>query len=170
MPITERRKKMPLVKKPNEYTDEQRRAAVAAYQVLGTFKAVAEQLGLNKWTVRNWHKSEWWPEVARQVKQEADDQIVAKFTRVVNTALDGIEDRLVNGDERLVKTKEGHESVRVKMSGRDCALVAGVSTDKRQILTHQPTSIKGEAEGMESLLKKFEALARSSREKVVSDQ
>ena len=85
----------------------------------------------------------------------------------MDKALDETLDRLEHGD--VVLTRDGDER-RVKMKGKDAATIAAISTDKRQILLNQPTSIRGESQGMEALAEQFKALAQRMDEKVVSDQ
>ena len=56
------------------------------------------------------------------------------------------------------------------MKGKDAATIAAIATDKKQILLNQPTSIRGEAQGMEALAEQFKKLSQRMDEKVVSDQ
>ena len=87
-----------------------------------------------------------------------DDRLIREILAGVESAFDELDDRIAHGDYKVVnKAIE-----RVPMSGRDVAWCAAVFIDKRQVLSHQPTSIVGSVDGrLSEYLAKFEALGKT---------
>lgn len=155
---------------PTIYDDEQRRSACAIYQILGSLKKVSDQTGICPRTLSDWKNSEWWAEYAEHIKQETNDEIVAGYSRIILKTMDIVEDRLDNGDAKVVKVGTGYEIVQVPIAGKDAALIGAIGTDKRQILLHQPTSISGKEDSMADLMQQFQKIARESREKIIEGE
>lgn len=120
------------------YTDEQRRQAVVAYQVLGNLRELERQTGIPNETLGAWKRSDWWNELAAQVNAEVRDEITASLTRAVQTSIKHVEDRLANGDTVVSKG----ELVRIPVRCRDLAVTTAILFDKRQLLMNQPTAIR----------------------------
>ena len=141
----------------SRYTDEQRRQAVVAYQVWGSFSKIEQELGIPETTVGLWRRSEWWDQLAAEVCAEASNVITASVTRIAKSALEELEDRVKNGDAVLVKvhTEEGiqTEQVRVPMKGKDLAITAAIMIDKRQLMLSRPTSISARASDLADQLR-----------------
>jgi len=130
-----------LVVKGSRYSDEDRRSAVLLYLIYGNVKRVAKQLDIPATTIQGWRKSDWWDHLSVQVSSEKEEEIQAHLTRVVGAAFEELEDRLANGNVRLLK--DGTQ-VRVPISGRDAAWVAAVMIDKRELLRRVCTTPKPE--------------------------
>ena len=157
------------IKKRN-YTDEDRRKVVVLYLTLGNFTAVAKQTGFPVRTITDWrHNADWWDEFAAGVDQEKTDRIKANIDKIIDSALKNTLDRLKNGDE--VVDKNGNK-IRRKMSGRDTAIVGAVYFDKRQVLSHQPTSINSTNvdSRLAEYMAKFEELGRALSAKVIEGE
>ena len=73
-----------------------------------------------------------------KIHAEIDKDTVSKFTDIVDTALEAIQDRLVNGDH--IYDKRTGEIHRKAVSMRDATVVAATIVDKRQLLRGKPTS------------------------------
>ena len=129
----------------SHYTDEQRRQAVVAYQVLGSGAAVHLQYGIPESTLSEWRQSEWWNELTGDLRSEVRDEIEATQTRLLRETYLQLEDRVKNGDATLIKRKVGDDTVvethRVPVRCRDLAVTSAILFDKRQLLLNQPTSI-----------------------------
>ena len=124
----------------SRYTDDKRREAAATYLVLGNLRATARQTGVHERTLSDWVKSEWWNPLIQTLLYEKGVELDAKLTEVIDKALLNLTDRLDNGD---VKMKSDGTMQRVPVSAKDCAIIAAVGFDKRQILRNQPTLITG---------------------------
>jgi len=159
-----------LVGSGSKYSDEDRRKAVVEYCVLGNTKQVAKTTGIPRTTINDWKKTDWWDEESVKVRHEINDQILAQNMHIATKAGERVLDSLVNGDEKLVwdKTKCKYVIKRVKPSGKDAAVIGGISQDKARVQQSLPTSITGKAENMASLAQEFRKLSQQWEEKQVN--
>lgn len=160
-----------LVKKGMEkglYTDEKRIEAVTLYAALGNPDTVSELCSVPAHTIRVWRKEQWFQDLLREIWAENNEKIDAKFTAIVEKSLEAIQDRLENGDVRVLKDGK---IVRVPISAKDLSLVSAINVDKRQLLRGLPTS-RSESiatvgaksmDRLERLAETFENLARLGR-------
>jgi len=148
-----------LNKTRKSYSDVDRRKAVVLFMTLGNMQKVSEATGISDRTLAHWKlHSDWWNEIVGEVRDQITDEIRARTDNVVKAAFDQLDDRLEHGDYKTVDKK----LQRVPMSGRDVAWCAAVFIDKRQILSHQPTSITGNVDGrLNEFMAKFEQLGRA---------
>ncbi len=151
----EHSKYMTIPKQPgSQYTNEQRFNVIADLFVIGNITKTAEMHNMPKQTVHNWARSEWGVELLGQIGTEKGEELDANFTKLIDVAFDAAEDRIKNGDFRLVKTKkavkhddgslevaEDYELKRVPMNGKDLIVGGAVVYDKRQLHRNQPTAI-----------------------------
>jgi hypothetical protein len=150
------------------YPDEMKLKAVTVYAATGNIEKVSEISGVPYHTVRAWRNSEWFQGLLREVWQENNEKIDAKFTAIVEKSLDEVLDRLENGDVRL--SKDG-KVVRVPISAKDLSLVSAINVDKRQLLRGLPTSRSESVDSassrtvdrLEKLAETFESLAKFGR-------
>ena len=68
----------------------------------GSIRRTAEAVNLPASTLRDWKNQEWWGELCAEVHAEKEAEFQAGLSRIVSSALGEIEDRLENGDVRLV--------------------------------------------------------------------
>jgi len=148
----------PLVTQGSEYSDEQRRAAIACYVVHGNFKRCSELLGMPARTMQQWGKTEWWLNQIAEVRAEKQDEIDAGISNIIDLAINSVSKRLKDGDEVL--DSKGNVSHRA-VSARDSATILGISFDKQRILRMLPTVIThtGNDSKLLKLQVKFEELA-----------
>ena len=140
------------------FPEEVRIEAVALYACHGNVAEVARIMNMNPATVRTWKQTEWWNEMLRRVQMEDDELLDSKFSKVVNRAVDEINDRLENGE--FVYNAKLDKVVRVKAKMRDVAFVAATNLDKRQLLRGLPTNRTEKVsnnEVLERLAKQFAA-------------
>lgn len=101
-------------------------------------------------TIRTFKHSEWWPEMLEQVYAVMDQETESKQTKIVNTTLDALQDRLQDGDYVLSKKGEIH---RKPINGKDLSQIHSVMIDKRQLLRQRQT--KKDTTSTESRLEKL---------------
>ncbi len=186
--VQARSKYMEIPKQPgSQYTDEQRRAVIADYFVTGNITKTAAMNNMPRRTVGTWIKSEWGVELLAEVRHEKREEFDAHLTKLIDVAFDEAEDRIKNGDFRLVKTKkaikhddgslevaEDYELKRIPMGGKELVISGATVYDKRQLHRNQATAISGKSEDMKALANEFAKLSdemyRERNKKVVSTQ
>ncbi len=157
-----------LVGPGSKYTDEDRRRAVVEYCTNGVMTRVSDTTGIPDTTLAHWkNKSDWWDELVAQVRNEINEQILAQNMEIAAKAGERVLDSLENGDEKLVwdRARDKHVIKRVKPSGKDAAVIGGISQDKARVQLNLPTSITKTASGLDAMVKKFEAIADSYNER-----
>jgi hypothetical protein len=147
------------------YSDKQKMEAVCSFAVCGNSRRVAELTGVPEATIRSWKQTEWWYETTQRIVQEENEELDTKLTKLINKAVDNVNDRLDNGD-MVYDTKRG-KLVNRPMSGKDTAIVAAITLDKRQLLRGQPTSRVESVSQDERLLRLAEQFATFSKAKEV---
>ena len=153
--VKARSKYMTIPKQPgSQYTNEQRFNVIADLFVIGSITKTAERHNMPKQTVHNWARSEWGVELLGQIGTEKGEEFDAHLTKLIDVSFDEAEDRIKNGDFRLVKTKkaikhddgslevaEDYELKRIPMGGKELVISGATVYDKRQLHRNQPTSI-----------------------------
>lgn len=147
------------------YPEEMRIEAVALYAAIGNCAEVASMLKMNAATLRKWKTTEWWDMMMRRVRAEGDEELDSKFSKIVNIAVDEINDRLKDG-EYVYNPRTG-KTVRVKPKMRDVAMVAATHLEKRQLLRGQPTSRTEKIDITDSLLRLANEFSRFTQAKEV---
>lgn len=125
----------------DKYTPEQKIQAVMYYLALGgNSKKVSEKTGLPSNTIRKWKSSApWWDMVMKKARAIKQDELDAQFTVIIHDVVDGLKDRVFNGDYKLLK--DGTLK-RVPMAGKDLVMAASILFDKRSLLRGDPTNIR----------------------------
>lgn len=97
---------------------EEKRLEVAKQLVaLGNMRLVSENTGIPYRTITAWVRSDWWPQVLEQAKQEQRSELQSRLGKIANHALTVVEDRLENG-EYILNNKTG-ELMRKPVGLRD---------------------------------------------------
>jgi len=109
------------------YSDAERFKAVALYVNLGTLTAVASEMQMSRETLKDWKEKEWWKQYERQIKNEENALLSAKYRKIVQKTQDQIIERLEGGDTIVLKDGSQH---RIPVKARELALIAAISTDK----------------------------------------
>ncbi len=156
------------------FPQEKKVEAAAIYAVTGSIQRTAELSGVPYDTVKGWRQTDEFKALLREVWEENNEKIDAKFTEIIEKSLEQVLDRVENGDFRL--NGKG-ELKRVPVSAKDLSLVQAINTDKRQLLRGLPTSRSEGAESntgrtvdrLERLAETFENLARLGRKPIVVD-
>jgi len=150
------------------YPEEVRIEAVALYAAIGNAAEVARILGVQSTLIRQWKTLEWWDVMMRRVHLEKDEELDSKFTKIVDKAVDEINDRLENGE--FVYNARTGETVRVKPKMRDVAMVAATNLEKRQLLRGQPTSRSEKIDVSDSLKRLATEFAKFSKAKDITPE
>lgn len=93
-----KRKPKPLPKRGKAYSDTKKVRLVTKVLALGNVRLAAELENISYNTARRWRTEPWWPELEAEIKTAHKAQQDDKITRIINKALDTIEDRLDHGD------------------------------------------------------------------------
>jgi transposase-like protein len=150
------------------YPEKKKVEAVTLYCATGNFKLTAELSGVTEHTLREWRKKDWFQALLREIREENNEKIDAKFSELVEGALEQLQDRIKNGDYTVLRDGT---IMRKPVSAKDLSIVAAINIDKRQLLRGLPTSrtenvgqIEDKTVGrLEKLAETFENLARFGR-------
>lgn len=167
----------------SHYTNEQRRSVIADFVVTGNITKTAELHNMPAQTVGDWTKSDWGVELVGEIREQKAPELDANMTKLIDSAFEEAQDRVENGDFRLVKTKkaikhddgslevsEDYELRRIPMNGKDLIVGGAVVYDKRQLHRNRPTQIQAQAADVQikSFINEYRKLSQSY--KVVSTQ
>lgn len=111
----------------SKYPVEKRLEAVTLYMACGNMRQVEAVTGVSYAQLRVWRDQDWWKEMEVQIKAARRSAVATKLNKIVDKALNLVEDRVENGDWRY--NKEAEEFERVPLS----ALTANkIATDLLQ--------------------------------------
>lgn len=153
------------------YPEFMRIQAATLFAATGDFELVAELSKVPVGTVKSWRKQEWFQDLLKEIREENQDRIDAKFTEIIDLSLEQLVDRVRHGD--WAQNYKG-ELLRKPLSAKDLSLVAATYVDKRQLLRGEATS-RTEAVGitettvgrLEKLAETFENLAKFKRKPTI---
>lgn len=126
-----------------KYPPEIKIQAATCYMLTGTLTGAARMCGLRKETIWDWkNNSQWWDGVLTKIKKDKQDELDATITKLIHDSVGVLAERLVSGDEVLVKDNGGeYRSMLRKVSARDVTSAIATLYDKRTMLRGDPTSI-----------------------------
>lgn len=114
------------------YTEDERIKVCSVYVMTGNAAETSRITGVPHDRIRHWKLEPWWNEVVSRIKFDNDDELDAKFTKVVNKAVDQVTERIEKGD--YVYDSRNQQVIRKPMSGRDLAVTTAMFVDKRTLL------------------------------------
>ena len=167
----------------SQYTNEQRRAVIADFVVTGNITKTAALHNMPEQTVRDWTNSDWGVELCGEIREQKAPELDAHMTKLIDSAFDQAQDRIENGDFRLLKVKkaiqhddgsveisEDYELKRVPMGGKELIVGGAVVYDKQRLHRNQPTQIRAETADaqIQSFISEYRKIAQSY--KIVSTQ
>lgn len=141
------------------FSEGEKREVLRQYLLLGTVRAASEATGVSEGTIKSWryNTKEWWDRTVNELVTEMEGDYRPNWVRVMGKAVEAIEDRLTNGDERIV----GREKVRIAVTAKDCSVIAGIAADKlKQFGLIAPS----QAQSPEERRQKLAEIARQDRE------
>lgn len=159
------------VTKRRQYTEEERESAVRTYLALGSYVKAGEALGMCWQAIALWKHRDpvWWEETVAKIQMELEEQYRAGWRNVLSSALSVMQDRLENGNHKLVqvgKDENGKvitEIVRVPVEAKDAVVIGGIACDKLRVSMGLPNKITGKVEDNDRL-GELRKLAQASRE------
>lgn len=152
-----------------KYTSYQRLGVLLDYWAYGSIaKAIKSNPDIPADTIYYWkRRSNWWEPALRELREQKDDELDNRITKMIDSTLSQMEDRIKNGDVKVLKDGE---TVEVPISFRDLAIAGvGILYDKRALLRRNPTSITehtNEDARLKKLAEQFKKIA-TRKEKVI---
>lgn len=139
--------------KGKHWTDRDKLKAIAAFALYGNASKVEEVTGIPAGTVNYWKTLPWWFEEMEKLRKAEDEQLVSRYTKIVLTTMDKLENRLESGDEVILK--DGSRT-RKEVNARDLAAIANVLADKRHKTLETRTEERVKAVTVGERLKQLE--------------
>lgn len=134
---------------------EYRRKILNTYVLTGSLAECARKYNTTVYELGKLTKTEWWRGELAAIQREQVAISDAKMTKVIDTTLEEIMERLENGDE--VMTAKGG-IIRKKLDANSLARIYTAVFDKRQLVRGQPTAIEGANEKMLLLAQRLRQL------------
>ena len=131
---------------------------------LGSIPLASATVGVPIETIRSWRRMPWWNEITQQIKDEDNQELDSKFSRIIRKTLDTVEDRIENGNFQL-DPKTGRV-VRVPVNLRDTHRVMTDLVDKRKVIRNEPTktdSVDGVNDRLVKLASQFAEFALGNK-------
>lgn len=124
----------------SKHSNDSRILAVTLYIIIGRLAKVAEIMGISRFTLNDWRKTEWWAQLTTNLHTTKHAMLNARVDGLINQALDNIEDRLTTGEYATYDSKRG-ETIFKPVCAKDNAMIFGILFDKQRINNALPTSI-----------------------------
>lgn len=139
----------------SQYTPEEKVFSCLGYVLTGNSMGASKISGVQSSTIRKW-KSEapWWKEVYGFCRSVAADRLDSKFTQLLDRVINEIENRLDNGDEKVLQG----EIYRVQVPANVLVQMLTSIFDKRQLIRGDVTT-RTERVNPEQKLKEVKAFA-----------
>ena len=128
-------------------------------------------VGIADTTVTKWGNSDWFKKRLEEVRREANRILDRKITVLVDKSLAALEDRLENGDAKLVMPKgpKGEHSpepqlVRVPLTASTLTIMTGVLLDKRAAIRKDDSDEQATpTEAFQRMADKLREFARTTK-------
>lgn len=140
------------------YTDAEKLEAVKLYLLTGNQAATAAALNMHKNTMSTWVNSQWFKDMADQLKYQGNIQLSGKLKKIAEKAQIAVEDRIEHGD--WIYDQKTGEMRRKPISARDAAKVATDFLDKAWQIEDKVDKGKVEEQTQDRLAQLAEAFAK----------
>jgi len=163
--------KKPKASRSGGWDDEIKTKGVDIFLSCGNLMQVSRELGISYYTLQDWRKSKWWEEKIKNRREEASDKMDVKLTKALELAIDGVTDRIVNG-ETVIDPRTGKERI-VPAKMRDLTTAFNTIMDKRQVLRREPTKIveqQATATHLQQLAEQFAQFVTGKPKKVIESE
>ena len=147
--VYQRMKKVP--GKPGFWPERKKTEAVVTWMSTGNMTLTAAMINVPRDTLNKWRKMPWWKEIEQSIKDEDNQELDAKFSKIIKKTLDTIDDRLENGNFQF-NPKTG-KTIRIPVNLRDTHRVMSGLVDKRKVLRNEPTTSESKEGTNDRLLK-----------------
>jgi len=143
---------------------EKRMEVVSRYMLLGNIRVVSEQTGVQYSTIVEWKKQDWWQDMVDQIRRQKKTKTSESITKIVESSLDVLQDRLENGDW-VLNNKTG-EIVRKPVGAKEAIVIAN-QLMQRQIQLEDliERSSKSEDNAQETLKLLFNEFSKWQKKK-----
>lgn len=123
---------------PGWWSQQKKIETVTTYLALGNAPMTEAMTGVPRGTIRQWKLQDWWKELVEDIRNEEDNELDVKLSKVIDKSLDAVMDRVENGDF-IFDTKSG-KFQRKPVHMRDALNAVTQVFDKRNLLRGKPTS------------------------------
>lgn len=154
------------VSKTGAWSDEKRWQAVTEFVNTGNLYEVHRVCRIPYPTLKVWKNEEWFKEAIKEVQAQLDEGKDSKYNKILTTTIDGIQDRLENGDH-ILDSKTG-EVIRIPVKLKDLNRTLKDVQEQQNLIRHKPTKIVESASLEDKLLKlasKFQELTEKASRK-----
>ncbi|MCR4308176.1 MAG: hypothetical protein NUV80_06475 [Candidatus Berkelbacteria bacterium] len=121
------------------WPDKKKIEAVTTYLVLGKIALVAAACNVPNQTLRSWKTQQWWKDLEKEIKQDDEQVLDSKLSKIIDKSLDQVSERIENG-EFILDSRTGTVK-RIPVKLRDIHKVSVELIDKRNLIRGKPTSI-----------------------------
>lgn len=151
---------------PPRWSDQARQEAVKVYLATGNLKEVSRVTGISYYTLVDWKEQDWWQQQTGEFRKEEKFTLAARTTRIMNEAIEALNDRIINGDY-IYDQKKG-ELVRKPLQAKDLnQITATMMIQKEQYekaTVEQEKRVSNE-DKLKELAERFAALAEKAIQK-----
>jgi hypothetical protein len=138
-----------------------KQAFAIAYFEHGNVAKAAAIAGVHYNTGNRWKGMKWFEQATKDLKKAKDRLLDGKITKILDKALERLEDRIENGDTKAFANKDGVIMKQVPVSARDLAVVTGVLFDKRAAIRKEPDSDDSASSALDRIAEKLREYARA---------
>lgn len=165
-----RRKRMALVAKRALESDSLKIETIKAFLAFGGNVALtATAMDLSRMTVHRWKNSAWWNRIITELRKEEKLVLSSKTKSILNTAMEGLADRVANGDH-IYDQKKG-QLVRKPLVAKDLHKITTDLMDRADILDKQTVDndlVQNDDDKLAKLAERFANLAVKAAERSVN--
>lgn len=133
--------------KPNEpgwWPEKKKQEAIMTYLATGNLTQTAVIINVPRITVKKWKESDWWKKAVQDFHDEDNQELDAKYTKIIKKALDVVGDRLENGNF-MFDQKTG-KIVRIPVNINDASKALNDANTHRRLIRHEPTQVSVQQE------------------------
>lgn len=145
------------------YPDSVKMEALKLWLITGNLKAVSAAMNIPHITLQSWRYSDWWAEMAADIRNEGQIQLTNRLKTIAQKAMDVTLDRLENGDWVLNQKTGTMERKPVVM--RDAHRVAESFVDRAMRIEAKPIDEVVEQKVQDRLISLAETFAKFSQRK-----
>ena len=99
----------------SKYSVREKLQAVTIWVLTGNLHETSRKLGISVEAIKYWKREkDWWKEAVARIKLQRNEKLDADLTRCMDLSIEQIQDRIINGDEVILKDGE---KARKKLNG-----------------------------------------------------
>jgi len=148
------------------YTHDQKLQIISVYLTCDSPVKTSELTGVDVNTIKYWRKQSWWDELVAEIYSRDAQKKSSKISRIVDKALDLVQDRLDHGDY-MYDPKSG-KVIRTPVKLRDLNNATNTLIEKQELLkkrTLDKVDRVDQKTHLEQLAQKFVEFAKASNKK-----